>query len=95
MRGTMKGLLFAANNRSGAISILTRRLKISSETAASIYDLARPVMTDYGILSDELQDKALELVFKTQGIKDPHPRANFFDFSIAQKLKKELGTVRP
>jgi len=95
MRATMKGLLFAASNRPGAISILTRRLRIASDMAARIYDLARPVMTEYGILSDELQDKALDLVFKTQGIKGPHPRTNFFDFSIAQRLKRELAGVAP
>jgi ABC-type nitrate/sulfonate/bicarbonate transport system substrate-binding protein len=94
MRGTMKGLVYASNNRSGTITILARRLRISTDVAAAIYDLARPAMSEYGTLSEEQQNKALELIFKTQGIKEAHRADKFFDFSLAQKIRMELAAQR-
>lgn len=93
LRATIKGLLYARNNRAGTIPILARRLKISTDTAAGIYDLARPVMSEHGILDENLQKKALEFVFKTQGIKDVYPPEKFFDFSVAEKVRRELATA--
>jgi ABC-type nitrate/sulfonate/bicarbonate transport system substrate-binding protein len=91
MRGSLKGLLYASGNRGGTIAILAKRLKISPDLAAGIYDLARPAMSEDGTLTAAQQIKALELVFKTQGVETAYGADKFFDFSLVQKIRAELA----
>lgn len=90
IKGTIKGHLYARENRSGAIPILARYLKVPDGLAANIYDTTRPAMTLDGTVSDALQKSFLELVLKVQGMKESPSRENFFDNSLAQKIYAEL-----
>jgi NitT/TauT family transport system substrate-binding protein len=90
VRGTLKGLLYTRNNRSGTISILSRHLKVSEDRAGKIYDLAKPGITLDGTVDEISQRKTLDDVLKIQGIKGTPQPARFFDFSLAQKVNREL-----
>jgi NitT/TauT family transport system substrate-binding protein len=89
LRGTLKGFLFARNNRSLTVPILARSQKIKEDLAGRIYDAGRPAMTQDGTLSEELQRKAIELSLKRLG--KPAPLLErVFNFSLVKKIQSEL-----
>ncbi|MET0643172.1 MAG: ABC transporter substrate-binding protein [Candidatus Binatia bacterium] len=90
VRTTLMGFLLARDNRSAAIKVLSRNLKIEETTAARIYDSARPTMTTDGALSDEAQKKVVSFVMKQAGAKEAPPYDKLFDFSIIRKASATL-----
>ncbi len=62
VRATLKGLIHFRDLRSQTITILTRFLRTKEETAAKIYDLMRPSLTQDGVVNEETQLKSLEHV---------------------------------
>jgi ABC-type nitrate/sulfonate/bicarbonate transport system substrate-binding protein len=90
IRGTLKGLRYARDNRSGTLPILASYLKISKELAAKIYDGVRPALTAEGSVSEELQGKALEHVVKRMGIREYPPLEKIFNYALARRIRAEL-----
>jgi NitT/TauT family transport system substrate-binding protein len=90
VRTTLMGFLLARDNRSAAIKVLSRNLKIEEPTAARIYDSARPTMTTDGALSDDAQKKVVSFVMKQAGAKEAPPYEKLFDFSIIRKASATL-----
>lgn len=90
VRTTLMGFLLARDNRSAAIKVLSRNLKIEETTAARIYDSARPTMTTDGALSDDAQKKVVSFVMKQAGAKEAPPYEKLFDFSIIRKASATL-----
>jgi ABC-type nitrate/sulfonate/bicarbonate transport system substrate-binding protein len=87
---TLKGLLYVRSNRSGTIPAIARMMKVKPELAEKIYDLTRPAMASDGILSEELQKKALEHLAKRMDLKEPARLEKIYDFSVAEKARAEL-----
>ena len=90
VRTTLMGFLLARDNRSAAIRVLARALKIEEPTAARIYDSARPTMTADGALSEEAQKKVVSFAMKQAGAKEAPPYEKLFDFSIIKKANATL-----
>jgi NitT/TauT family transport system substrate-binding protein len=70
LRSTSKGLLYARTNRSGAIGILMRNLKVDEKTAAKIYDIGKAAMTVDGSVDEAAQKRALDFIARVQAVKD-------------------------
>ncbi|HEY7163892.1 MAG TPA: ABC transporter substrate-binding protein [Candidatus Binatia bacterium] len=91
LRGTLKGFLYARENRAGTIPILARVQNISVELAAKTYDVSRPAMTPDGTVSDELIRRTLDQTVKRLGLKEsPASFTKLFDYSLARKIRAEL-----
>ena len=90
VRTTLMGFLLARDNRSAAIRVLARALKIEEPTAARIYDSARPTMTADGTLSEDAQKKVVLFAMKQVGAKEAPPYEKLFDFSIIKKANATL-----
>jgi len=87
---TLKGLLYVRSNRAGSLPTLAAMMKVNPDLAAKIYDLSIPAMTTYGALSDELQKKAIEHVVKQMNLKDPPNLQKLYDFTPAEKARRQL-----
>ena len=90
VRTTLMGFLLTRDNRSAAIKVLSRSLKVEEPTAARIYDSSRPTMTADGALSEEAQKKVVSFVMKQAGAKEAPPYEKLFDFSIIKKANAML-----
>jgi ABC-type nitrate/sulfonate/bicarbonate transport system substrate-binding protein len=93
VRATLKGLLYARENRPGTVPILARYLKVKEDFAGKYYDSVRPVMTTNGIVSEELQKPFLKIAIERLRPKDPPPLERIFDYSLARKINAELQAV--
>ena len=67
LRATLKGFIYASENRAGTIQVLAKNIKIPEQLAAKTYDLGRTAMTPDGSLTEEAQRKAIDMVIKTPG----------------------------
>ena len=90
IRATLKGFIHFRDLRSQTIAILARFLRTKEETAARIYDLMRPSLTQDGIVSEEVQRKSLEHIVDRAGLKDAPRLEKIFDYSVAGKVRNEL-----
>lgn len=90
VRGTLKGLRYAHENRAGTIPILVRYMKIKEDLAGQYYDLVRPIMTADGTASVELQKKILDQAVKVLAPKDSPAAEKIFNYSLARKVHAEL-----
>ena len=90
IRGTLKGLIYLRENRSGSIPIIARMQRVRKDQAAKLYDFLRPALTTDGTMSEDEQRKNLVLDLKVQGIKEMPPLDKIFDFSITRKIYAEL-----
>ncbi|MBI4522228.1 MAG: ABC transporter substrate-binding protein [Deltaproteobacteria bacterium] len=90
IRATLKGFLYARDNRSGTIPILARIQSMRRDIAEKTYDLSRPAMTPDGSVSEGLQRRALENVLKRLGQKEFPPMEAIFDYSLTRKIRAEL-----
>lgn len=90
IRGTLKGLLYARENRSGTISVLTRMMKVNDKLATKIYDLFRPGFTRDGTVNDQVALRVLTQAAKIQGLKEVPSPERFFDYSIARKAQADI-----
>jgi len=89
LRATIKGLIYYATNRSGTIPILARNVKTQETLASKIYDLVKPAVTPEGILNDDLEKRVMAPLLERINRHDVAP-SKFFDFSLAQKLNREI-----
>ena len=90
LRATLKGFIYASENRAGTVQVLAKNIKITEQLAAKTYDLGRTAMTPDGSLTEEGQRRAIDMVIKTLGVKDPPPAGKLFNFSQTTKIYKEL-----
>lgn len=89
-RGTLKGLLYARENRSGTIPILARNLRIKEDMAAKVYDLSKPAMTMDGTLSREAEKRIVDDALGRVGLKEAPPLDRVFNFSLVRRIRSEL-----
>lgn len=90
VRGTLKGLVYAREQRSGAIPILVRYLKIKEDEAAKYYDSVRSVMTADGTVTEDQQRKFLQVALQRLRAKEAPPLEKVFDYSLTKKIYAEL-----
>jgi NitT/TauT family transport system substrate-binding protein len=90
VRASLKGLLYAREQRLETIAILARFLRTREEVAAKIYDVMRPGMTSDGTVSEELQRRSFEHVLGRAALKEPPRLEKIFDYSLTLKVKQEL-----
>jgi NitT/TauT family transport system substrate-binding protein len=92
-RATLKGLMYAQEQRSGTIPILVNYLKISKTQAEKYYDSVREVMTRDGTVSEEHLQKFYQLALDRFKPKEPSPLNQMFDYSLVKKLNTQLQTI--
>jgi len=93
-RATRKGMIYARDNRAGAIDVFVRQMKAQPEAAAHGYDELRKVMAQDGTISPEAQGNELSLrgdMLSMAADKIP-PISTVFDFSWLEKINAELKT---
>jgi NitT/TauT family transport system substrate-binding protein len=90
LRGTIKGFLYYRDNRSEAIKILSRFMKITEDQMARTYDSILPGLTQNGTVSEELQKQSLEHILERVGLKEPPPLERIFNYSLAKKIYEDL-----
>ena len=91
LRGTLKGFLYARENRLGTIPILARVQRISENLATKTYDVSRPAMTPDGTVSHELLTATLEQLVKRLELKEaPSTFQGIFDYTATRKIRAEL-----
>jgi ABC-type nitrate/sulfonate/bicarbonate transport system substrate-binding protein len=90
VRATVKGHLYARNNRAGTIAILARALKISQDLAARTYDAALPGMVTDGSIGEEIQRRVIDDARKSLGIREAIAPEKVFRFSTVHKINAEL-----
>ncbi len=93
VRGTMKGLRYARENKAGTIPILLRYMKLKEELAGPYYDQVRPIMTADGTISVELQKKYLDQALKVLAPKEPPAVEKIYNYSLARKVNAELDAA--
>jgi NitT/TauT family transport system substrate-binding protein len=90
LRGTLKGFLYARDNRAGTIPIVSRLLNIKDDVAARTYDLYRSAMTPNGTINRNLQRRYLEDVAGRMQLKEAPSVEKIFNYSMAEKIHAEL-----
>jgi len=90
IRGTLKGLLSAKENRARVINVFSNYGKIKPDLAARIFDSTRSAMTNDGTISEETQKRAVEHIASLQGVKQVPPVGRFFNFTLTKRLYADL-----
>ena len=90
MRATLKGFLYARDNRSGTIPMLARNTNVKEDLAAKIYDLVRPAMAEDGTVNDELQRRIIAGIANLRDVENVPAANKFFDFSSIRKATADL-----
>ena len=96
-RASLKGFLYARENRAGTVSIVARNLGIKEDMAAKILDLSKPAMTLDGTVTKELEKRIVDDALGRAGLKEAPSLDRVFDFSLLRKIRGELeaGGWRP
>ena len=90
LRATMRGFLYAKEDRADAISIAARNIQLDATMAARSYDVALPALTADGTMDRDAQKKAVDLVTRIREVKPLPPFEQFFDFSLTKNIYGEL-----
>jgi ABC-type nitrate/sulfonate/bicarbonate transport system substrate-binding protein len=90
VRGTLKGLRYARENKAGTIPILLRYMKLKDDLAGQYYDLVRPIMTSDGTVNTEFQKKYLDQALKVLSPKESPTVERIYNYSLARKINAEL-----
>lgn len=90
VRGSLKGLLYARENRSRVVKFLTSHMKLKPDLADRIYDAYQPAMTSDGTVSQEMQRTWLEFILPKEGTGELPPAQKFIDYSLVEKINSEL-----
>jgi ABC-type nitrate/sulfonate/bicarbonate transport system substrate-binding protein len=93
VRGTVKGLRYARENKAGTIPILLRYMKLKDDLAGQYYDLVRPIMTTDGTVSVELQKKYLDQALKVLGPKESAGVERIYNYALARRINAELDAA--
>src|ERR1700704_4585710 len=92
VRATRKGMIYARDNRDGAIDVFVKVMKAQPDAATHGYDELRKVMAADGAITLEAQTNELALradMLSMTADKIP-PTAAVFDFSWLEKVNAEL-----
>jgi NitT/TauT family transport system substrate-binding protein len=90
IRSTLKGLIYARENRAGTIAILTRMLKVNEKLSTKIYDVFRPGFTRDGTVNEQTTIRVLTQAGSILGLKDLPAAEKIFDYSLARKAYAEI-----
>jgi ABC-type nitrate/sulfonate/bicarbonate transport system substrate-binding protein len=92
VRATRKGMLYARDNRDGAIDVFVKSMKGQPDAAARGYDELRKVMAEDGAIAPEAQgnELALRADMLSMQVSQIPPIAAVFDFSWLEKVNAEL-----
>ena len=93
VRGTVKGLRYARENKAGTIPILLRYMKLKEDLAGQYYDQVRPIMTADGTVSVELQKKYLDQALKVLAPKESPAVERIYNYSLARRINAELDAA--
>ena len=93
VRGTLKGLRYARENKAGTIPILLRYMKIKEDLAGQYYDQVRPIMTTNGTVSVDIQQKYLDQALKVLAPRESPPAEKIFNYSLARKISADLDAT--
>ncbi len=81
VRGTLKGLRFAQENRAATMPILARNVRTSEDLAAKDYDGARAAMTADGTVDEKMQRAYVDMGVRRLGVKEIPTIEKIFDLS--------------
>jgi ABC-type nitrate/sulfonate/bicarbonate transport system substrate-binding protein len=90
VRGTIKGLRYARENKAGTIPVLLRYMKLKDDLAGPYYDQVRPIMTVDGTVNVDLQKKYIDQALKVLAPKEPPAVEKIYNYSLARKINAEL-----
>ena len=90
IRASLKGFRYFRDQRAGTVAILARFMRIKEDAAGRIYDVARPGITQDGIVPEDLQRKSIEHVVSRAGLKEPPRLDRIFDNAVLLKVRQEL-----
>jgi ABC-type nitrate/sulfonate/bicarbonate transport system substrate-binding protein len=91
----LKGLRVMKQDRAFTVDVMQKFTKMDDkEIAQRTYEANIPYFTDDGIISEAEQRAILEESKKQLNVDKPIP-LSVFDFSLTQKVKKELGNWKP
>ena len=93
IRGTLKGLLYARDNRAGTIRVLANKFKVKEEMAGKMYDSSWPAMTVDGIVSKDAERRIVDEEMTRLGVKEVPPPDRVFNFSMVRKIRAELDAA--
>jgi NitT/TauT family transport system substrate-binding protein len=93
VRGTMKGLRYAKENKAGTIPILLRYMKLKEDLAGQYYDQVRPIMTADGTVNVDLQKKYLDQALKVLAPKEVPAVEKIYNYTLARKINAELDAA--
>jgi ABC-type nitrate/sulfonate/bicarbonate transport system substrate-binding protein len=91
-RATRKGMIYARDNRDGAIEVFVKQMKAPPDAAVHGYDELRKVMAQDGTISLEAQtnELALRADMLSMAANQIPPVTAVFDFSWLEKVNAEL-----
>jgi NitT/TauT family transport system substrate-binding protein len=90
IRGTLKGFLYAQDNRNEAVKIYSQNNNLDEKTGGQIYDLRAEGMTKDGIASEAAQKRSVEEVLERVAVKAVPPIETIYDYSLLRKIHAEL-----
>ncbi len=93
MRGTVKGLRYARENKAGTIPILLRYMKLKEDLAGQYYDQVRPIMTADGTVNVDMQKKYLDQALKVLNPKEAPTVERIYNYGLARKVNAELDAA--
>ncbi len=93
VRGTVKGLRYAKENKAGTIPILLRHMKLKEDLAGQYYDLVRPIMTADGTVGVELQKKYLDQAVKVFLPKEVPAVERIYNYSLTRRINTDLDAA--
>jgi len=93
VRGTLKGLRYARENKAGTIPILLRYMKLKEDLAGQYYDLVRPIMTVDGTIGAELQKRYLDQALKVLAPRETPALERIYNYSLARRVNAELDSA--
>ena len=90
IRATLKGLLYARENRADVVRIYSRNNGVNENIGGQIYDLRAQGMTKDGIASEEAQRKSVEEVLDRVAVKTVPPLETIYDYSLLRQIHADL-----
>ncbi len=93
VRGTVKGLRYARENKAGTIPVLLRYMKIKEDLAGQYYDQVRPIMTTDGTVNVDMQKKYLDQAVKVLNPKEAPTPERVYNYAIARKVNADLDAA--
>jgi NitT/TauT family transport system substrate-binding protein len=93
VRGTVKGLRYARENKAGTVSILLHYMKLKEDIAGQYYDQVRPIMTADGTVNVDMQKKYLDQALKVLNPKEVPTVEKLYSYAVAHKINAELDAA--